>query len=146
MKKKTKRSKSKVRAKKKGIIKKKVKQKKILIIDDEIDFNRMVKLNLEETGKYKVKTQSKGAEGLATARQFKPDLIFLDLAMPDMQGGEVARQLREDESVKNIPIVFLTALATKEETASRGAVIGGNLFVAKPVNLESLIECIEENT
>ena len=120
-------------------------KKRILIIDDEKNFCRLVKMNLEETGKYEVKTESQGSCGLAVAKKFKPDLILLDLLMPDMPGEELASQIREDESVKDIPIVFLTAVATKEETTARGGIIGGHPFVAKPVSRDELITCVEEN-
>lgn len=120
-------------------------KKKILIIDDEEDFTKIVKLNLEETGKYEVRTENRGSNGFPAAKEFKPDLILLDILMPDMGGGEVAYRLKEDKSVKNIPIVFLTAVVTKEETTSHGGIIGGHPFIAKPVNAEKLIDCIEEN-
>ena len=120
-------------------------KKKILIIDDEADFTRLMKLNLEETGKYEVSIENKGANGFATVKSFKPDLILLDILIPDMYGTEIARQIRSDESVKNIPIVFLTALIREKEIGSQGAVIKGYPFLAKPVSTEDLIRCIEKN-
>ena len=119
-------------------------KKRILIIDDEEDFTEIVKFNLEKTGKYEVRTEDKGINGLAAVRAFRPDLILLDILMPDMNGSDVAIQIKNDESVKDIPIVFLTAVMTKEEVASYGEVIGGHPFIAKPVSVESLIDCIEK--
>ncbi|MCF7874594.1 MAG: response regulator [Candidatus Omnitrophica bacterium] len=121
-------------------------KKKILIIDDEENFTRLVQLNLEETGRYEVKTVNKGSFGIAAAKEFKPDLILLDILMPDIEGGEVAFQLKNDKDVKNIPIVFLTAVATKEQVEKSSGFIGGHPFIAKPVDAEELIECIEKNT
>lgn len=66
------------------------KEKKILIVDDEEDFTKLIKLNLERTGEYEVEIENGGLRGLAAAREFKPDLILLDILMPDMEGGEVA--------------------------------------------------------
>ena len=119
-------------------------KKKILIIDDEKDFTAMVKLNLEGTGKYEVMEENKGVNGVAAARQFNPDLILLDLLMLDMEGSEVASRLEKDASVKDIPIVFLTAMIAKKEVEDKRD-IKGRVFVAKPVDSEKLINVIEKN-
>ena len=118
---------------------------KILMIDDEKEFSKMVKLNLEGTKRYEVRTESKGSQGFAAVRAFRPDVILLDVIMPDMSGGEVARQIRDDETTKHIPIVFLTATVLKEEAESQGGIIGGNPFIAKPASADEIIECIEKN-
>lgn len=118
---------------------------KILIIDDEEGFTQLVKKNLEATGKYEVKAEGKGALGLKIAKEFKPDLIFLDILMPDMEGSEVAAQIENDRDTKNIPVVFLTAIAKKEEVEQAKGIIGGHPFIAKPVTAEELITCIERN-
>jgi DNA-binding response OmpR family regulator len=120
-------------------------KKKILIIDDEEGFTLMVKMGLEHTGKYEVRTETKGANGFDAAREFKPDLILLDVVMPDVQGGEVAYQLKNSNLTSNIPIVFLTAITTKDETEELGAVIGGHPVIAKEAELKELINCIEKN-
>jgi CheY-like chemotaxis protein len=120
-------------------------KKKILIIDDEENFTRLVKLNLERTEKYEVKTENKGLQSLVAAKEFKPDLILLDILMTDMEGGEVAYQLKQNEETRNIPIVFLTAVIRKEEVKSGSSIIGGHPFIAKPVTVEELIDCIEKN-
>ena len=116
-------------------------KKRILLIDDEFSFTRMLKLNLEETGAYEVRAENRGSEGLAAAKQFKPDLIFLDVVMPDMSGGEVAFQIEADRKLKDTPIVFLTAAAKKEDEG----MIAGRHFIAKPVTVEEVIDCIEKN-
>jgi len=120
-------------------------KKKVLVIDDEDNFLKLVKLNLEQTGKYEVRVEDKGSQGLSAAQEFKPDLIFLDIMMPDVSGEEVIRQLKEDPNVKSIPVVFLTAIVTKDDSSSRGGVIGGHPFIAKPVSVEELVDCIEKN-
>ncbi|NIO11966.1 MAG: response regulator [Deltaproteobacteria bacterium] len=119
-------------------------KKKILIIDDEVGFTNLVRLNLEDTGNYEVREENEGARGLQVAKSFRPDLIFLDIVMPDMQGTDVARLIKEDAALKNVPIVFLTAIVSAEETDSHGGMIGGNPFLAKPVSSEKLIETIEK--
>ena len=120
-------------------------KKRILVIDDEADFTKLIKLNLERTGQYEVKTENKGLLGLATAKEFKPDLIFLDIIMPDADGGNVCYQLENDDETKGIPIVFLTAVVKKEEVEKSKGNIGGHSFIAKPVSAKELIDCIEKN-
>ncbi len=117
-------------------------KKRILLIDDELSFTRMLKLNLEEIGAYEVRAENKGSQGLAAARQFKPDLIFLDIVMPDMSGGEVAFEIQNDGNTKDTPIVFLTAAAKKKEDEG---IIAGRTILAKPVTVEEVIDCIEKN-
>ncbi len=119
-------------------------KKKVLIVDDEASFTRMLRRNLEATGKYEVKEETSGAHAYTSAQQFQPDLILLDVMMPGMAGGEVAAQILEDEGLGHIPIVFLTAIIQKEETEDTGSDIGGRTFLAKPVKLDDLITCIEE--
>ncbi|MDD2866570.1 MAG: response regulator [Candidatus Omnitrophica bacterium] len=120
-------------------------KKKILVIDDEADFTKLIRLNLEQTGKFEVRTENRGAAALAAAKAFRPDLVLLDILMPDLMGSEVAAQMKEDDDTKDIPVVFLTAVVGKEEVVQRGGVIGGHLFVAKPVDIKQLIEVIDEN-
>lgn len=121
-------------------------KKKILIVDDEVAFTRTLKLNLERTGMYEVKTENKGRFVTAVAKEFKPDLILLDVLMPDYDGGAVASRLQSDPVLKDIPIVFLTATVSKREAGSKGTQRGGFFFLAKPVAMEQLIECIERHT
>ncbi len=119
-------------------------KKKILVVDDEASLTRMLRRNLEATGKYEVKEENSGAQAYATAQQFQPDMVLLDVMMPDMDGGEVAAQIQDDENLKHVPIVFLTAIIQKEEAEDTGSNIGGRTFIAKPVKLDDLITCIED--
>ncbi len=118
-------------------------KQKILVVDNEDGITRMIKLNLERTGEYEVMTQDKGSLAIETAREFMPDLIFMDVMMPDMGGDEVATLLQEDDNLKHIKIVFLTAIVTRDETANGRNEIGGYLFLAKPVTTEDLIRTID---
>ena len=123
---------------------------KVLLVDDEEKFGRMVKSNLEKEGQYEVQVETKGAQALSSAKLFKPNVILMDMMMPDLGGCEAAAQIRSDEKLKNIPIVFLTALAKKNETELYGGVVDGRPFIAKPViakpiKTKDLIKCIEEN-
>lgn len=118
-------------------------KKKILLVDDEVVLTRMIKLNLERSGNYDVFTVNEGTKALTAAREFRPDMIFMDVMMPDMSGDEVIAEFRNDETLAKIPYVFMTAIVTKDETQAMGNVIGGNEFLAKPVKTEELIAVIE---
>ncbi len=118
-------------------------KKKILLVDDEVVLTRMIKLNLERSGDYDVFTVNEGTKALTAAREFRPDMIFMDVMMPDMSGDEVIAEFRNDETLAEIPYVFMTAIVTKDETQAMGNVIGGNEFLAKPVKTEELIAVIE---
>jgi len=84
-------------------------RKKILVVDDEVSLTRMLKRNLEATGRYEVCEENFGARALEAARAFGPDLIVLDVMMPDADGGEVASRLGEDPRLRDVPVIFLTA-------------------------------------
>ena len=119
------------------------KKQKILIIDDEEDLCHFVKLNLERTGRFNVLVATRAQAGIDLAKINQPDLILLDIRMPDMDGSQVAENLLLEPTTAKIPIVFLTALAQKKEVASAEGVIGGRTFIAKPVSPQELIARIE---
>ena len=92
-------------------------KKKILVVDDETSITRLLKLNLEGTDKYVVREENEGARAVAAAQEFKPDLVLLDVMMPDADGGDVAAGIRGHGELKNVPIVFLTAAVRKGHAA-----------------------------
>ena len=118
-------------------------KKKIMAIDDEPGVTRLIKLNLERTGLYEVLAVNEAESALAEARQFKPDLILLDVMMPNMDGGTVAAQIGADPALRNTPVVYLTAAITKEEVGPQGKFSGGRRVIAKPIALKELTDCIE---
>lgn len=120
-------------------------KKRILIVDDEPGFTRMVKLNLEKTGAFEVREENRALGAIPSAREFKPDLILLDVVMPSMDGGDVYSQIQHDRRLRDIPVVFLTAAVTQSEAGVRGLTSGGALFLAKPVSVENLIHCINDH-
>jgi CheY-like chemotaxis protein len=117
---------------------------KILIVDDESSFTRLLKLNLEATGKYQVRDENLATRAVAVAKDFHPDLIFLDVMMPGMDGGELKARLRETPGLRGVPIVFLTAAVKPEEIEQHKGVIGGDLYLAKPVDLDVIERCIHD--
>jgi CheY-like chemotaxis protein len=116
--------------------------KRVFIVDDESGFTRLLKLTLEKSGRYLVLEENDGTQAWLAAREFKPDIIFLDVVMPKIDGGDVAQQIRSDPSLAHIPIVFLTAIVSAKEG---GHEIGGFPFLAKPVSLDAIVQCIEEH-
>jgi two-component system phosphate regulon response regulator PhoB len=118
-------------------------KKRILVIDDEPSITRLLKLNLEQTGLYEVREENKGARAIETAREFKPNLVISDVMMPDVAGGEVAAQFRDDPALRRVPVIFLTAAVRKQELGGPEAVIAGRLYIAKPLDVKSLLTAIE---
>ena len=116
--------------------------KRVFIVDDESGFTRLLKLTLEKSGRYVVREENDGTQAWLAAREFKPDIVFLDVVMPKIDGGDVAQQIRSDPSLAHVPIIFLTAIVSAKEG---GHEIGGFPFLAKPVSLEALVQCIEEH-
>jgi CheY-like chemotaxis protein len=119
-------------------------KKRILVVDDETSITRLLRLNLEQTGNYEVREENSGARVLKAARDFKPDLILLDVMMPDVDGGDVAAGLKQDPDLRKTPIVFLTAAVRKEELGASGGKIGGRTYIAKPIDLKGVIGVIEK--
>jgi CheY-like chemotaxis protein len=117
---------------------------RILIIDDNRDFTYSAKRALERTGRYAVWEENDPSRAHQTAQRVKPDLILLDVAMPEIDGGEVAARIESDPTLHRTPVVFLTALVTKAE-ARAGFQIQRHAFLAKPISIPELVAGIEEN-
>ncbi|HUK81238.1 MAG TPA: response regulator [Verrucomicrobiae bacterium] len=120
-------------------------KKRILVVDDEPGITRSLKLNLEATQLFKVRTENESIHVLKVAHEFQPDLILLDVVMPDPYGCRVAAQLHADPELKDTPVVFLTALAHNEETGGHAVAAGARVYLAKPVDITELVRCIEEH-
>jgi two-component system alkaline phosphatase synthesis response regulator PhoP len=120
-------------------------KKRVLIIDDEESFCKLVKKNIEQTGEFEVHIATNGEDGIRLAREIKPDLILLDIVMPGMDGADIISLIRKDESIKDTPIVFLTAIVKEEEVSSQASFIRGYSLLAKTVTVGELIACIKKN-
>jgi DNA-binding response OmpR family regulator len=118
---------------------------KILIIDDEQNFCNLLKKNIEQKGEFEVHIATNGEGGIRLAREIKPDLILLDVMMPEMDGGEVVSLIRNDESIKDTPIVFLTAIVREGEVSPEASFTRGYSILAKTVTLLELMACIKKN-
>jgi CheY-like chemotaxis protein len=118
-------------------------KKKILVVDDEPDVLLLLGERLSKAG-YEVIKASSGKEAINLAETRAPQLIVLDIAMPGMDGSEVAQVLRAKPETKDIPILFLTCLFTKQEEKTCGHVLGQNFFIAKPYDVSELLTEIQK--
>ncbi|MFH1857471.1 MAG: response regulator [Candidatus Omnitrophota bacterium] len=112
-------------------------RKKILVIEDEVDFSRALRAILEAEG-FEVHTALTGKEGLASAKSVFPDLIVLDVMLPEIDGYKICRLLKFDERYKKIPIIMLTARAQEEDKAL-GQQTGADVYLVKGQRPEILI-------
>jgi len=121
-------------------------KKRILVVDDEPEFTNVLKLSLEAHGYYEVMEENDADNVRAAARSFDPDLVLLDIMMPEQDGSEVAAALKADPVTRAVPIIFLTALVSSEDATKGGAACnsGGNTFLPKHIRLDKLMRCIEE--
>jgi CheY-like chemotaxis protein len=120
-------------------------KKRILVVDDEKSFTNLLKLNLEETGQYDVRVENWAEDAVAAAREFKPDLVLLDIIMPRLPGGNVAALIKNDPALKQTPIVFLTAAVRKHQVEENDGIICDFPCLAKPATVEAIIEMIEKH-
>ncbi len=117
---------------------------RILIVDDNPRFSHSARLILQESGQYVFCEENDAASAVETARSFRPDLILLDLVMPQLDGAEVAAQVESDWALHGVPIVFVTGLVTRDE-ARNGQRIDGHRVVSKPVSSFDLLGAVEES-
>ncbi len=110
---------------------------KILVVDDEEHIVELLKFNLDLKG-YEVVVAYDGLDGFIKTKELKPDLILLDRMLPNMDGIEVLRRIREDESVKDIPIIMLTA-KTMEKDKIEGLEIGADDYIEKPFSVKEVL-------
>jgi len=118
-------------------------KKRVLIVDDEASFTRLLKLNFHHTGRYIAETVNDSTQAVRVAKRFSPDVILLDVMMPGMDGGEVASRIHALPRLSHTPIVFLTAAIKRDEIEPRDGLCGGIPFVPKPIDFQEVVEQIE---
>lgn len=120
-------------------------KKRVLLIDDEEGFTRLLKLNLLKTGRFEVDVENDSTKAFLKARSFNPDVIVLDVVMPNLDGGDVQAQLQTDPELSSVPVIMLTALVDSNEL-SQGAVAqaGATTVLPKPVDLDLLLQLFDE--
>ena len=115
---------------------------KILIVDDDSVALLLLEKVLSDAG-YSVVKANNGQKGVIVAKNQLPDLIILDILMPDIDGGRVAKILEKDPKTKDIPIIFLTSIISKKEE-NLIASIAGRPVMAKPFDRDKLLKKIQE--
>lgn len=123
-----------------------IKHALILLVDDEPAIREMYQRRLIQEG-YKVITASNGREGIEMTKQHKPDMVLMDVKMPEMDGIEAATKLKEDSELKNIKIVFLTAFsdpARPEIDRKIAKGIGAEDFIEKSLRLNEFVERVNQ--
>ena len=116
--------------------------KKILLVDDSNVILRMEKLLLQSCGDYDIVTACNGREGVDMARSEKPDLILLDVIMPELTGFEACRELKKHPDTKDIPVIFVTTRG-EGENMDEGYKSGGDDYLTKPINAPLLRSKLE---
>lgn len=117
------------------------KQARVLVADDDEDILTLVKAVLERAGHEVIAVQD-GAQALASLRSQKPDLAVLDISMPELDGLEVLRRVRDDDGIRALPVILLTAKA-QEADVERGYAAGASAYVKKPFSPRELAERVE---
>ena len=118
--------------------------KKVLIVDDEENIVELLKFNMELKG-YEVEYAYDGEEALKKAKDIKPALILLDLMLPIMDGTKVCSKIREDEELKDTPIIMLTA-KNMEKDKIYGLELGADDYITKPFSIKELMARVKAVT
>jgi len=115
---------------------------KALIVDDEEDVLYSEKIILKKAG-YEVITAKSGKEAIEKLKSVRPDFILMDVMMPEMDGWEVTKIIKEDEKTKDIPVIFVTVKGTDDDQTRSFIYSHGNGHVVKPINKTQLLETIK---
>lgn len=118
----------------------KVRTSKILVIDDEPQVTEIIEAFLSSAG-HKVIVDNRASEAFERAKKTKPDVILLDIMMPEIDGYSICNQLKGDPATASIPVVFLTG-KDRSDDQGRSFKVGGDMFIKKPFSCERLLEII----
>jgi CheY-like chemotaxis protein len=118
--------------------------KRILIVDDEIGSTRLLKANLELTGRYTVRVENQPENALAVARHFKPQLFLLDIVMPNLSGTQLAAILQADPELTGVPIAFLSAAPPSLLPRGSYPILHGRPCISKPACMEEILQFLEQ--
>ncbi|GAB4546526.1 MAG: hypothetical protein Fur002_21650 [Anaerolineales bacterium] len=117
--------------------------KQVVCIEDDPEMIELIRLILSRRGA-QVHGASGGVEGVRMVKELRPDLILLDLMMPDMDGWEVYQQIKSEESLRNIPVIVVTAKAQNIDKALGLHIAKVEDYIAKPFSPQELIESVEK--
>lgn len=117
-----------------------INQARVLVIDDEPEITDIVETFLSESG-YTVGVENGANKAIEAARTFQPDLILLDIMMPDLDGYSICNQIKSDPKLAHIPVIFLTG-KDRNDDMGRSFKVGGDMFIKKPFSCERLLEIV----
>ena len=121
---------------------------RILLIDDDVDICQLTKKVLNQYG-YVVAAFNDAKSGIQDARQQKPNLILMDIMLPGLSGPEIVKSLQSDVQLKNVPVLFFTALVTGQDEGvqDEGIEVGGIKYqtIGKPYEIEQLLQIVRKN-
>jgi CheY-like chemotaxis protein len=117
--------------------------KRVMVVDDERAFTEMIRMSLEQLGDYAVLEVNDATEAVSAARDFRPELILLDVMMPEMDGGDVAAGIGKDPDLAHVPVIYMTALVSPEEAPLGGLINSKHRFLPKPTSIVELLETIQ---
>ena len=116
--------------------------RRVLAVDDDPVIQRLLQVNLEMEG-YEVTLAGDGDEAIAKVRELRPDLVLLDVMMPNRDGWSVCEEMKSDPELKDIPVVFLSARA-QDADVLRGRALGADNYVTKPFDPIDLLELVAD--
>ena len=116
-------------------------RRRILAVDDEVEFLELLDLNFRRKGNYEVRTETDPMRAVDTINEFQPDLCIVDLKMPGMDGAQLINKIREKSQIKNVPVIILTALL--EDTTVDAVTKDNVLHLSKPASWKKLFYCVE---
>ena len=113
---------------------------KVFVVDDEPEITEIIETYLTEFG-FKVSVENRSAQAVEGIRRIKPDIILLDIMMPEIDGYDICAELKKDPAYATIPIIFLTG-KDRDDDMGRSFKSGADMFIKKPFSCERLLEII----
>jgi CheY-like chemotaxis protein len=120
-----------------------MRQVRVLVIDDDEPITALVKKVLEATGRFRVRAETRSPDAMKSIRAFQPDIILLDLLMPDPDGRTIASALQSQPVFASVPVIFLTGAIQRGGPADGNRTASGRRLIAKPVDPDRLISTID---
>lgn len=114
-------------------------KRKVLLVDDEVDIVEMIGKSLEEDGRFEVKIAANGFDAGMMVKEYRPDLIILDVMLPDINGKEVCHRVRADNTLEDVRIICISGMV-EEDKIQELKLAGADDFIHKPFDVDSLIE------
>jgi len=116
---------------------------KILLIDDDDNYSFFMKESLKKTGEFEVILSNSGDDGIEKARKLRPDIILLDLMMPEKSGFDVAAELKKMKATRTIPFIFLTGIIKEDAIKEYQHIIGKNYYLTKSADISELLKIVD---